>query len=139
MADLSKSQVYYVDEAGDSTIFSRKGKILIGTEGCSRFFVLGLLEVGDIISLQNELKGLRKDLLGDPYFKGVPSMQVEAGKTAVAFHAKDDLPEVRREVYKVIRERDDLRFFSVVSDKFSTLAYIQSHQSHDPAYKYKPD
>jgi hypothetical protein len=40
--------------------------------------------------------------LADPYFKGVPSMQADAKKTALFFHAKDDLPEVRREVFRVL-------------------------------------
>ena len=38
-------------------------------------------------------------ILADPYFKGVPSLQPEQKKTALGFHAKDDLPEVRREVF----------------------------------------
>jgi hypothetical protein len=133
------SQVYYVDEAGDSTIFSSKGKILIDTEGCSRFFMLGLLEIGDLTSLETSLEALRTDLLADPYFKGVPSMQPEAMKTAMAFHAKDDLPEVRREVFNLLRARNDLRFFAVASDKYSTLDYIISRQSHDSGYRYHPD
>jgi hypothetical protein len=31
-------------------------------------------------------------------------MRPERGKTAIAFHAKDDLPEVRREVFKLLPE-----------------------------------
>ena len=38
----------------------------------------------------------------DPYFRGVPSFKPEQRKIAVAFHAKDDLPEVRREVFRII-------------------------------------
>lgn len=139
MDEVLSSQVYYVDEAGDSTIFSKKGKILIGSEGCSRFFTLGLLQVGDPLSLKTELDQLRDNLMADPYFKGVPSMQPEAKKTALAFHAKDDLPEVRREVFALLRSRNDLGFYAVVSDKFSTLAYVQNRQAHDQAYHYKPD
>lgn len=45
---------------------------------------------------------LRKELLADPYFRNVPSMQPEAKRTALFFHAKDDLPEIRREVFKVL-------------------------------------
>lgn len=139
MSENKYTQLYFVDEAGDSTIFSRRGKIIIGFEGCSRFFTLGLLEVGNLDSLNTDLEQLRADLLNDPYFKGVPSLQPKARKTALAFHAKDDIPEVRREVYKLLRDRDDLSFFAAVSDKLSTLAYIKSRQSADPAYRYKQD
>ncbi len=139
MNDTIVPPTYYVDEAGDSTLFSRKGKILVGSEGCSSFFILGLLEVGNAASLHSELESLREELLADPYFKNVPSIQSHTQKTAVAFHAKDDLPEVRREVFSLLRKRDDLRFFAVVLDKMSTLAYVQNRQSHDPTYHYKPD
>ena len=42
---LSSIRHYFVDEGGDSTLFSKTGKVLVGTEGCSRFFILGLLDV----------------------------------------------------------------------------------------------
>jgi hypothetical protein len=31
---------YFVDEAGDGTLFDRKGRIIVGMAGCSRFFIL---------------------------------------------------------------------------------------------------
>jgi len=89
---------YFVDESGDPTLFDSRGRTLVGRPGCSRFFILGLLEVKDSTGLSKRLSELRAMLLSDPYFKGVPSMQRETNKTAVAFHAKDDLPEVRRKV-----------------------------------------
>ncbi|MEE8391931.1 MAG: hypothetical protein V3S14_14195 [Anaerolineae bacterium] len=62
-----------------------------------------------------EMEDLRARLLADPYFGGVPSMQPEARKTALAFHAKDDLPEVRREVFSLLL-RHQMHFFAVVRD-----------------------
>jgi hypothetical protein len=82
---------YFVDEAGDSTLFNRQGRIIVGIEGCSCFFILGLADIPDPVTLGREMEALRARLLADPYFKGVPSMQPEARKTALAFHAKDDL------------------------------------------------
>ena len=96
----SLTRHYFVDEGGDGTLFSRKGKILVGTEGCSRFFILGLLDVSDPIVLEDRLDQLRGQLMNDSYFKSVPSMQPVNRKTALAFHAKDDLPEVRRDVFR---------------------------------------
>ena len=60
---------YFIDEGGDSTIFSRRGKVLVGTEGCSRFFILGLLEVSEPTALQRRLEELRTELVNDAYFK----------------------------------------------------------------------
>ncbi len=43
-------------------------------------------------------------------------MQPKACKTVLTFHAKDDLPEVRREVLALLRSIEGLRFFAVVKD-----------------------
>ena len=126
---------YFVDEAGDGVLFSRKGRLIIGTEGCSRFFILGLIDIPDPDALGTALEELRARLVADPYFKGVPSMQPEARKTASAFHAKDDLPEVRREVFSVL-SRHEMRFFAVVRDKANVLEYVRQRNERDPAYRY---
>src|SRR5690606_13895685 len=60
---------YYVDEAGDSTLFNARGRVIVGSEGCSRFFILGKLEVVQPDHLADALLALRKRLLADPYFK----------------------------------------------------------------------
>ena len=130
---------YFVDEGGDGTLFSRKGKILVGTEGCSRFFILGLLDVSDPIVLEDRLDQLRGQLMNDSYFKSVPSMQPANRKTALAFHAKDDLPEVRRDVFRLLHETDGLRFFAVVADKLSVLEYVRQRNKREPAYRYHPN
>ena len=129
---------FFVDEAGDPALFSGKGRILVGEPGCSGYFLLGRLEVADPDTLERALTELRADLLADPYFKSVPSMQPERQKTAVAFHAKDDLPEVRREVFKLLL-RFDLRFSAVVRNKADLLAYVQQRNEREPGYRYKGD
>lgn len=126
---------YFVDEAGDPTLFDRKGQILVGEAGCSRYFMLGKLEVGDPEKLSHDLNMLRSELLADPYFKKVPSMQPENRKTALAFHAKDDLAEVRRDVYKLLREHD-LRFYAVVRNKAALVAYVRQQNERAPGYRY---
>ena len=107
---------YFVDEGGDSTLFSKTGKVLVGTEGCSRFFILGLLDVPNPVVLKDLFDELRERLINDSYFKNVPSMQPKERKTALAFHAKDDLLEVRRDVFQILRDTEGLRFFTVVAD-----------------------
>ncbi|MBM4466874.1 MAG: DUF3800 domain-containing protein [Chloroflexi bacterium] len=131
---------YFVDEAGDGTLFNGRGRIIVGTEGCSRFFILGLLDVANPDALALDMDTLRADLLADPYFKGVPSMQPEARKTALAFHAKDDVPEVRREVFKLLLAHShDLRFFAVVRDKSKVVEYVRQRNERDPSYRYNPN
>ena len=129
---------YFVDEAGDGTLFDRKGRVLIGTAGCSRYFMLGLVDVPDPLRLQRDMDDLRARLLADPYFKTVPSFQPGEQKTAVAFHAKDDLPEVRREVFALLL-RHQLRFLAVVRDKQKLLEYVRLRNEREAAYRYNPN
>ena len=127
---------YYVDEAGDGNLFGRRGKVLVGKEGCSRYFILGVLDVDDPTALARDLTQLRTELLADPYFAGVPSMQPERRKTALFFHAKDDLPEVRREVFQLLA-RHELRFLACVKDKLNVLEYVRVQRDRDPSYRYR--
>ena len=63
---------YFVDEAGDSTLFDSKGRVIVGAEGCSRYFILGLVDIAEPEPLEHDLSELRARLLADPYFKNVP-------------------------------------------------------------------
>ncbi len=132
----NSKKYYYVDESGDPTLFSHRHKIVLGNEGVSDYFMLGLLSVGDPESLAAELEDLRHNLVNDPYFKGVPSMQPEAEKTAFFFHAKDDVPEVRKAVFELLTKRDDLRFFATIKDKHVVLDYVRNRNQSDPGYHY---
>jgi len=140
MAHLTTASLdYFVDEAGDPILFSRrKGHVRVGTEGCSRYFILGLINIPDLAALTQDLNTLRAQLLADPYFRGVPSMQPRARKTALAFHAKDDPAEVRREVFAVLR-RYQCHFSAVVRDKLVVAKYVVNRNRLDPTYRYHPN
>jgi Protein of unknown function (DUF3800) len=127
---------YFVDEAGDPTLFGRRGKVLIGTEGCSKFFMLGVAHVPDPVVVTRALEALRADLLADPYFRGVPSMQPEQKKTAICFHAKNDLQEVRREVLKLL-PTFGVRVQAIVRRKESMLSQVRQKNERDPGYRYR--
>ena len=131
-------RTYFVDEAGDGNLFGRRGKVIVGTEGCSRYFILGVRDVAAPQSLSDALEQLRAGLLADPYFAGVPSLQPEARKTALAFHAKDDLPEVRREVFRLLAAWP-LRFFACVKDKKMLVEYVRQRNQVDCEERYNPN
>lgn len=136
--NLPSIRHYFVDEAGDGTLFNRRGGIIVGNEGCSTFFILGLLDISQPDALGCEMEDLRTNLLADPYFAKVPSMQPQAKKTALAFHAKDDVPEVRRELFHLLL-RHDLRFLAVVRDKRRLLDYVRQRNERDAVYRYHPN
>ncbi len=128
---------YFVDETGDGVIFNSKGRLLVGTGEVQDFFILGMVECWTLPQLILDFDELRKRLLSDPYFKGVPSMQPEAKKTAILFHAKDDLPEVRREVFQVL-QRHEFSFYAIVRTMSAVVRRVKSQNVRDPTYRYKP-
>ena len=129
---------YFIDEAGDAILFNAKGHNIIGTAGCSRFSMLGLLDVKDPEALTKGLDDLRTEFASDPYFKDVPSMQLRQQKTAKFFHAKDDIPEVRYKVFSLLM-RQDIRFYAVVQDKQEVLKYVKGRNDEDASFKYHPN
>lgn len=133
-----ETQHLYVDEAGDTELFQpRYGKVIVGTPGCSRYFFMGKLEVDDPVRLTNELNALRQKLLGHPYFSGVESFRPERKKTAVLFHAKDDVPEVRFLVFDLLRSfGTGIRFHAVVRDKQVLANEEIRKRQMSPGYRY---
>jgi hypothetical protein len=68
----------------------------------------------------------------------VPSMQPDRKKTALGFHAKDDLPEIRREVFKFLADAP-IRFYAVVRDKKVIGEKVLEHNRKNPSYHYHPN
>jgi hypothetical protein len=139
--DIPKSPLirhYFVDEAGDPMLFNHKKRLIVGQEGSSRYFILGKADIENPIAAANGLETLRRRLLADPYFEGVPSMQPDQKKTALGFHAKDDLPEVRREVFKFLADAP-IRFYAVVRDKQVIAEKVIDHNRKNPSYRYHPN
>ena len=66
-------------------------------------------------------------------------MQAKWQKTAVFFHAKDDVPEVRREVFRLLHDTEGLRFFAVVADKWRALEYVREQNESNSDYRYHPN
>lgn len=93
---------YFVDEAGDLTLFDRRKRVLIGQPGVSHTFVVGALLLLEPEARASRLEQLRARLLADPLLRSAPSMLPSSRKTALAFHAKNDLPEVRLEVFRAL-------------------------------------
>lgn len=56
------------------------------------------------------------------------------------FHAKDDPPEIRYRVLKLLTSRGDcLRFHAVVRDKIKLTAYEVQRREKNPKYRYRPN
>lgn len=126
MTEKEKTNHYFVDEAGDLTFFDKKGRIIVGQPGASKFFMVGVAQIFQPEKVILELAELRKQLCNDPYFKDIPSMQTSAKKTAITFHAKDDHQDVRMEVFKLM-QTFELKIFVAIRYKAELAAATQKN------------
>ncbi|MFN6526525.1 DUF3800 domain-containing protein [Nostoc sp. ChiSLP03a] len=113
MKEKANIRHYFVDEAGDLTFFDKKGRIIVGKPGASKFFMVGIAQICQPEQVILELAELRTQLCNDPRFKDIPSMQPSAKKTAITFHAKDDHHDVRLEVFKLMQTFDVKIFVAI--------------------------
>jgi hypothetical protein len=120
---------YFVDEAGDLTFFDSRGEPVVCRPGVSRYFIVGAALIHEPDTLQHTLTKLRACLLSDPYFFGVPSMSPRGKKTARLFHATDDIPEVRRDVYAILR-RSNIEICAAFRRKAAVVAEFLAHYEH---------
>jgi stress-induced morphogen len=109
-------QYFFVDESGDPTFYNRRGVNIVGQEGCSKILILGLIRAENPTPLRKAVLDLRAEVMNDPYLKDIPSLK----KTEIAFHAKDDSPEIREKFFKLIKTLDFKAEF-VVARKIESL------------------
>lgn len=94
----------FLDEAGDTTFYG-KGKIpIIGADGVSNYFILGMLTINESINeVREKLIQLQSNIANDSYLEAVPSIQKKKSKMGYFLHAKDDVPEVRKIAFEFIK------------------------------------
>lgn len=124
-AEAVKTRHYFVDEAGDPTLFNAQGRVIVGEDGCSSHFILGALDVANPLALGAGLRSLHEQIRADPLYRGVHSMRPEQGKTHRLLHAKDDLPEIRDRVFRFLMTQD-VRFYAVVRDKRGLAVHVRN-------------
>ncbi len=120
---------FFVDEAGDPVFFNKRGECIVGQAGCSRILILGFAMMADPVAVRRALAQLRAEVASDPYFSGIPSMS----KTTRAFHANDDVPEVRERVYRLVAGLD-ISAEVVVARKILPLFRKRHHSSEGEFY-----
>ncbi len=103
-ADSPETIHRFLDEFGDATFFGRGKAMIVGHEGVSLSFSLGMLKVNeDLDELRRAVRELAEGVSGDPYLNTIQSVKKRMSTGGFYFHAKDDAPEVRERMFKWIK------------------------------------
>lgn len=107
MSEVEKEPTWkyhrFLDEAGDTTFYGAGKELIVGREGVSKCFILGMLNVKEPLEpLRERVRNLQTAIAHDPYYSEVPSIRKKADKFGYYLHAKDDIPEVRKQAFELI-------------------------------------
>jgi hypothetical protein len=119
---------FFVDESGDPTFFNRKGELIAGKESCSSILILGFIQTSNPSDIRKEVAKLHKEIKEDEYLKSIPSIK----KTNLHFHAKDDCPEVREKVFKMIKTLDFKAEFIVARKRIDV--FTKRHKRNEDIF-----
>lgn len=120
----------FLDEAGDTTFYG-KGRIpIIGTDGVSNTFILGMVNFKEPLPpIRNRIKELQKSIESNEYYNSVKSVMKRIDKGGFYFHAKDDIPEIRKEYFDFILGIN-CSFQAIVGRKIISL-FENTHNGKD--------
>lgn len=120
----------FLDESGDTVFFGKGKKIIVGEDGVSKCFILGMVKFRtDLDHLRSVIVNLQKDVSNDEYLKGIPSIIKKINAGGYFFHAKDDVPEVRERFFKLLKTLN-CSFEAIVARKVPDL-FMNKHESNE--------
>ena len=120
----------FLDECGDTTFFGKGRMPVIGQDGVSLAFGLGLVKFSiPVEEARAQVQVLAKEIEVDDFFRRVPSVQKRVAVGGFYFHAKDDLPEVRERLFRWIKATD-VTLELVMARKIPAI-FARKHNSHE--------
>ena len=124
----------FLDEAGDMTFYGKGRVPILGENGVSHCFILGMVKFhADLLPIREKLFELQNTIPQHPYYKGVPSIEKRVRKGGFYFHAKDDIPELRKEFFDFIKTID-CSFYAVVAHKNYGIFERKHHGKSNEMY-----
>ena len=112
-----RTKHFFLDEAGDAAFYGKGKTVIIGQNGVSGCFILGMLQINEPLpKLREKVEALQNQVINDPYFVEIKSIEKKKSKYGYYFHATDDVPEVRKLFYEFIN-KIDCSFEAIVGRK----------------------
>lgn len=130
MTQEPKKYHHFLDEAGDTTFFGKGRLPMLGKDGVSQYFSLGLCWFNEPLQpIRKRIIELENEVSTNPYYK-VGSVLKKINQTGkFYFHATDDIPEIRKLFYDFILSID-FKFEVVVTLK-DTEKFVKKHNRNE--------
>lgn len=119
----------FLDEAGDTAFYAKGKKAIVGSNGVSNAFIIGMVKFKQPLGeLRNAVQALQSKVANDPFYD-VISIRKKKESTGYYFHATDDIPELRKLFFDFIKGLD-CSFEAVVGRK-SVERYETKHKGKE--------
>lgn len=123
----------FLDEAGDTTFFGKGKQLIVGREGVSLAFTMGMVKINrPLPDVRAEVSALRRSVEQDEYLNVIPSVRKRMERGGFFFHACDDTPEVRQLLFRYIKTLD-CSLEAVMARKIPEI-FTRKHNHHESEF-----
>lgn len=124
----------FIDEAGDMTFFG-KGKIdILGTNGVSKSFILGMAHIKmPLREARKMVDDFCREIEQDKYFNQIPSVLKRINAGGFYLHAKDDPPELRYKFFMFLSKEISFSLQAIVGRKDASM-FVRKHNSSEQEF-----
>jgi len=124
----------FLDETGDTTFYGKGRKLIVGHDGVSLTFGLGVVRIDrPLEEVRREIRALETQVEADPLLNSIPSVQKRVASGGFFFHACKDTPDVRAVLLRYLRELP-CEAEMVVARKIPALFEKQHHGREEEFY-----
>jgi hypothetical protein len=123
----------FIDEMGDTTFYGKGKEIILGKEGVSSIFGLGIVKFNRPLNdIRREISALQRQVETDPLLNTIPSVTKRVKRGGFYFHASKDTDDVRSIFLRYLRDLDCEAEFQVAR-KIPSL-FVRKHNGKDDEF-----
>jgi len=123
----------FIDEVGDTTFYGKGKQIILGQEGVSLTFGLGIVKFNrPLVQVREEIAALQGQVEADALLNSVPSVAKRMARGGFFFHACKDTDDVRSVFLHYLRDLDCEAEFHIAR-KIPSI-FLRKHNGRDDEF-----